>query len=152
MIKNILTILTLLIGLTSYGQEQPKLSPDSLYHKDNGEKIYLKTEVDSIAKYQPNDDELFNFILKNISYPSDARENDIQGKVYVSFIVEKNGVISDLIVIKSLSESCDNEAKRLISILPNKWTPAIKNGQAVRFQYIFPFSFKLKGSKSKRKK
>ncbi len=152
MINKILPFLLLIISFCSFGQDQKKSAKDSLYHKTDGEKIYTNSEVDSVASYKPNIGEMYQFVAKNINYPSDARDNDLQGKVYSSFIVEKNGTISDVIIIKSLSESCDNEVKRIISILPNAWTPALKNGEPVRFQFMLPISFKLSGGKSKKRK
>jgi len=138
--------------LNLFGQEQSKLSKDSLYHTSNGEVIHTRVHIDSIPKYQPNHFELFSYITKNLNYPSDARENGIEGKVFSSFIVEKDGTISDVIIIKGLTESCNNEVIRVLSTLPNKFTPAVKNGQPVRFQYIFPVSFKIDGVKTKKKK
>ena len=149
--RKILIAALVLLGLFSYGQNKKTLA-DSLYHHDNGEKIYLKTEIDSVPKYPNGDNEIFNFMAKNIVYPQDAKENEIHGTVYLSFVVEKNGSISDVIIIKGVNESLDKEALRVGKILPNGWTPALKNGQVVRFQYILPVKFKLAGVKEKKKK
>lgn len=143
----------LFICSNSFGQENKKISLDTLYHIENGEKIYLQNQVDSMPKYGRDDSEFFAYISENLKYPSDAKDKGIQGKVYVSFIIEKDNSISDIIIIRGLNESCDNEVKRLISNLPNKWRAAYKAGKPVRFQFVLPLMFKLtdsKGSKGKR--
>ena len=141
--KYIIIATLVLSGLTGKGQNQNSLR-DSLYHHDNGEKIYIK-EVDNLPVYPKGDTALFAFIIKNIVYPIDAKEKEIQGTVYSSFVVEKNGDITDLKIIKGLNESCNKEVLRLLKLLSNGWTPAINHGQPVRYQYILPIKFTMKG-------
>jgi len=81
------------------------------------------------------------FFAKNIQYPRAAIKKNIHGKVYASWVVEKDGSISNHAIVRGLEKSCDKEVLRLISLLPNGWTPAYKDGQAVRFQFIFPVNF-----------
>src|ERR1035437_2385262 len=141
--KNILLITILLLSVLIANAQTKKSFADSLYHHDNGARIYLKSEIDSMPKYPKGENEMFSILAKNIHYPPDAKESGIQGTVYASFVVEINGDITDFKIIKGLNASCDLEVKRLLGFLSNGWTPALKGGQPVRFQYIMPIKFKL---------
>ncbi len=139
-LKAIITSLIVINSFHLFSQDNCDLLTYTLYHKAKGEKIYV-SGFDSAANYSPSYNELLLFIKNNTIYQLDEKGNHIQGKVYASFIVEKNGLISDIKVIKSLSTSCDKEAIRVLSILPNKWRPAIKNGKPVRSQFNLSISF-----------
>lgn len=87
---------------------------------------------------------LFKFISNNLNYPKDAKKKGIQGKVMVQFIVEKDGTIGDIRIIRSVSPDLDKEATRVFSLssMP-KWKPGMSDGVAVRVRYTFPITFKL---------
>jgi TonB family protein len=82
------------------------------------------------------------FLEHNIKYPAQSRENNIQGKVYVSFIVEADGSLSDINAVRGPSEDIKAEAVRVITNSP-KWQPGIQNGREVRTQYTVPINFAL---------
>lgn len=82
------------------------------------------------------------FLEHNIRYPSLSRENNIQGRAYISFIVEADGSLSDIYAVRGPSEDIKAEAVRVLSNSP-KWEPGIQNGQAVRTQYTVPINFVL---------
>ncbi len=82
------------------------------------------------------------FLSKNIYYPRNDREHNIQGRVLVSFIVEKDGTLTDFKVAHSVSYRIDEEALRVMKKSP-KWLPGMQNGQPVRVLYIVPISFNL---------
>ena len=82
------------------------------------------------------------WLSQNIHYPSEAEANGIHGKVLVSFVVEKDGSIVDVKVVKSVDPSLDNEAVRAVRSMP-RWNPGKQNGQAVRVKYNLPITFKL---------
>ena len=84
---------------------------------------------------------MFSWLSQNIRYPAAAQRNGIQGRVMVSFVVEKNGSVSDVRVLKSVDPLLDNEAIRVVKAMP-KWSPGKLNGQAVRVKYTLPISFK----------
>lgn len=85
----------------------------------------------------------FYVYLKNkIKYPAEAQKNNIQGKVFLSFIVEKDGTLTDINVERKLGGGTDEEAVRVLKESP-KWTPGIQNGKAVRAKYNIPISFSL---------
>jgi len=77
----------------------------------------------------------------NLQYPQQAR--DIQGTVRVEFIIEKNGNVSDVKINKSLDETLDKEACRIVEATNGKWYPAQKDGKAVRMKYILPIRFAM---------
>jgi protein TonB len=85
---------------------------------------------------------LMEYLRKNIKYPAVCRENNIQGKVIVTFIVNKDGAIVEPEVIKGVNPSLDKEALRVISTMPN-WKPGYQRGKAVRVRYSVPVNFRL---------
>ena len=82
------------------------------------------------------------FLIANLKYPVKATENGIQGTVYVSFVVGKNGTITNIKAIKGVGGGCDEEAVRVIGKMPN-WTSGKQEGKTVRSQYTLPIKFKL---------
>ena len=100
------------------------------------------TIVDSMPKFPGGDQEMYKYMGKNIFYPIEAKANDEQGKVYVNFIVGKDGCIHNAKVIKGVSSSLDKEALRLINSMP-KWTPGYKEKEAVNVSINLPISFVL---------
>ena len=89
-------------------------------------------------------EELYKFIGSKIRYPKDARKNGIEGKVIISFVVERDGSIKpeSIKIEKSLYPSLDKEAIRVIKLMPN-WTPANHSGRNVRAKTGFPITFAL---------
>ena len=82
------------------------------------------------------------YLSENIKYPEMAKQKNTQGKVLVTFVVEKNGSISDVKVAKGIGDGCDEEAVRVISAMP-KWKPGMQNGKKVRVSFAIPISFRL---------
>ena len=87
---------------------------------------------------------LMQHLSQNIRYPKEAMEGNVQGRVIVQFVVEKDGSISGAHVVKSVNPQLDAEALRVINAMPN-WTPGTQNGQTVRVKYAVPISFRLIG-------
>jgi hypothetical protein len=135
-----LIIILIFNCLQLFSQENCDLFTYTNNHKVKGPKVYV-TGFDTAANYTPSYNDLLEFIKTNIKTQLDEKNNHIQGKVFLSFIVEKNGSISDIKVIKGLSASCDAEALRVLSVLPNKWSPARKKGDPVRSQFNLSMSF-----------
>ena len=104
-------------------------------------KIY--TVIEQMPQFPGGDGELLSFITKNKRYPVvSCYENSISGKVICQFVVEKDGSISDISIIRSLDPTCDKEAVRIIKLLP-KFISGKQNGQAVRVYYTIPIVFSL---------
>ncbi len=84
----------------------------------------------------------YKFLQKELRYPDQARRMGIEGKVYIEFIVEKDGSLSNMKVIKSVGGGCDEEALRVLKKSP-KWTPGNNAGRGVRVRMSLPVNFKL---------
>ena len=82
------------------------------------------------------------WIAKNVKYPMIAQENNIQGKVFVQFVIEKDGSVSDVKVARSVDPSLDKEAIRVVKAMP-KWKPGKQRGKPVRVSYTVPINFQL---------
>lgn len=87
-------------------------------------------------------DKFYKYLSKAIRYPAMAQEQGVQGKVFLSFIIEKNGTLTDIKVVKTLGAGTDEEAVRVLKGSP-KWMPGIQNGKEVRVKYNIPISFSL---------
>ena len=83
-----------------------------------------------------------SWLSQNIKYPVIAAENGAKGRVIVQFVVEKDGSITDVQVVKSVDPSLDKEAARVVGSMPH-WIPGKQNGSAVRVKYTVPVTFKL---------
>jgi protein TonB len=90
----------------------------------------------------------YKYITKNLKYPEVAKIVGLTGKVFVSFIINKDGSIDDVRPIKCLGAGCESEAVRVVSMSP-KWTPGVQKGRPVRVQYTMPISFNLDYGDSK---
>jgi protein TonB len=83
------------------------------------------------------------FLAKNIEYPEQAKKEKITGRVFVSFVVEKNGEVSNVKILRGIGGGCDEEALRVVSKMP-KWKPGKDDyGNSVRVQYNLPIKFAL---------
>lgn len=98
--------------------------------------------VEQKATFPGGDAALYKWLSTQINYPADAAEAGITGRVIVSFVIEKDGSISNARVVRSIHPSLDAEAIRIVKTMP-KWIPGKNNGQPVRVEYIMPISFKL---------
>ena len=99
--------------------------------------------VEQMPEYPGGMQALFTFMADNIKYPEDAVKQQVEGRVLVQFIVETDGSISNVEVIKRVFPSLDEEAIRVISAMP-KWAPGKQNGKVVRVKFAIPVSFRLK--------
>ena len=98
--------------------------------------------VEEMPSYPGGDAKLMEFVAKNIKYPQIARETGIQGRVFVGFVVEPDGSVSNVKVLRGIGGGCDEEAMRVVKSMP-KWKPGKQRGKAVRVSYMLPVNFKL---------
>lgn len=98
--------------------------------------------VEQNPEYPGGNAEFYKYIMQNLRYPQECIENNIQGKVYVSFVVEKDGRITSIMIERGIHAQLDQEARRLVSKMPN-WSPGKIKDQVVRTKMIVPVSFKL---------
>jgi TonB family protein len=100
--------------------------------------------VEVMPQFPGGAPKLMEYLSQNIRYPKEAMEADKQGRVLVTFVVGKDGSISDARVVKSVDEALDAEALRVISAMPD-WTPGTQSGKAVNVKYTVPITFRLDG-------
>ena len=98
--------------------------------------------VEQMPSYPGGMGALMQYLSSNIKYPVIAEENGIQGRVICTFVVERDGSITDVKIAKSVDPSLDKEAMRVVSKMP-KWIPGKQNGSAVRVKYTLPVTFRL---------
>lgn len=98
--------------------------------------------VETNATFPGGIDSFYAYLASNIHYPLAARQNNVQGKVYITFIIDTDGSVTDVKVLKGIGSGCDEEAVRVIKASP-KWTPGMQNGRAVRQQFTVPINFTL---------
>jgi protein TonB len=102
------------------------------------------TVVEAMPDYPGGDAARMQFLQDNIKYPQMARESGIQGTVYVTFVVETDGSVTDVRVLRGIGGGCDEEAIRVIKLMP-KWNPGKQRGKPVRVQFNMPIKFTLQG-------
>jgi TonB family protein len=117
-----------------------QLMMDSLRNLSPDQKIF--TAVEHEPEFKGGINAFYNFLRDNIHYPEKAKRNNIQGKVFISFVVEKDGRLTNLKIERGVSEDLDAEALRVIQASPN-WNPGTQNGRPVRVAYTMPLSFAL---------
>ena len=104
----------------------------------------VKTVCEVEPQYPGGGQELMKFIAENIRYPKECVDNKIEGRVILSFIVEKDGSVSNIEEMRSPNPLLADEAKRVLTLMP-KWTPGMQDGEAVRVRFIIPVTFLLPG-------
>jgi len=128
--KTILVFCIFLLGFTTVYSQNALSSNDKVY-----------TVVQQKPQF-PGD--INKFLSDNLKYPEDARKNNIQGTVYVQFVVEKDGSVSGVKVLRGVQggASLESEAVQVVSGMP-KWTPGVQDGSPVRVSYLLPVRFML---------
>ena len=97
---------------------------------------------DVIPEFPGGEDSLFAFLSRNIKYPAEAKKADIRGRVFVTFVVEKDGRITGERILRDIGGGCGEEVLRVIRAMP-KWKPGTQDGKPVRVQFNLPVAFEL---------
>jgi len=108
------------------------------------EEMEIFTVVESMPSFPGGDAARMKYLQENIKYPQMARESGIQGTVYVTFVVETNGEVTDIRILRGIGGGCDEEAIRVIEQMP-KWNAGMQRGKPVRVQFNMPIKFTLQG-------
>ncbi|CAH0168810.1 hypothetical protein SRABI27_01547 [Pedobacter sp. Bi27] len=111
--------------------------------QDNSNKVYDFVSVEKQPAFPGGISNFYRYLSHEIKYPEAAKRNNTKGKVFASFIVEKNGTLADIQIIRSLSPETDKEAVRVLNKSP-RWNPALQNGIPVRVKYNMAINFALK--------
>ena len=109
---------------------------------DAAEQVFQTFDVQQAPEFPGGNDSLNQYIGRNLKYPRLAAENGIQGMTVLKFVIERDGVISNVNLVRDIGGGCGTEAKRLVEAMP-KWAPGKKNGKPVRVQYQMPVRFRL---------
>ena len=131
--------LSLTIGSPRYKTEKDSI-PANLNPNDSP--IY--TIVEENPQFPEGQAAMFKWLVNNLKYPKDARENGVQGTVYVGFVVEKDGSITNVSIKRGIGGGCDEEAARVIASMLI-WKAGRNKGEIVRTAYTLPIKFQLEG-------
>ena len=99
--------------------------------------------VENDPEFPGGAEAMYKYLAQNIKYPQLARENNITGRVYLQFVVEKDGSVTNVKVMRDIGGGCGAEAVRVVKSMP-KWTPGKQRGKAVRVYYQIPVNFSLR--------
>jgi len=139
------------IVVTGYPKQNPvnkvahELSQVNI-QPDNNEKTYDATSLETLPGFPGGMDNFYEYILRNARYTPEAKDNRIEGKVFLSFVVNTDGSLDDIKVERGLGAGLDEEAVRVLKNSP-RWIPAVRNGTKVPVKYNMPINFSLPGQK-----
>lgn len=124
----------------------PVIPPEPVYHpviEDDDEKVDVPfLFVEEMPEPEGGMDEFYKFINKNLKYPGQARRLDIEGTVYVAFVVDEKGNMTDITILKGIGAGCDEEVLRIFQN-PPKWQPGKQRGVPVKVRQTIPVKFVL---------
>ena len=132
--KLIIMSLMALFGLTTVSAQKTVVA-------QKNQKVF--DVVEQMPEYPGGIQALFEYLSQNVKYPADAEKQKVEGRVIATFVVETDGSISSIEVVKPAFPSLDAEAIRVLSGMP-KWTPGKQSGKEVRVKYTVPINFNLK--------
>lgn len=129
----------LLFGALKYATAQTVITPAQSDTPDV-EDVEIFTFVEQMPEFQGD---IYGFLAKHIKYPAKAREKEIQGRVLAQFVINEQGEITQIDILRSPDELLSKEAVRVIELMP-AWRPGKQNGKPVNVRYTLPIVFKLK--------
>lgn len=159
MLRKLTTIL--ITALICINAELIAQATEECYSVSDKDTLYNSSckSIDQLPQYPGSDTALLAFIARNIQYPPLAKEHGVSGKVFISFIVNTDGKVSEVTIIRGIqltpatekekelfvkiADEMNKEAVRVISSLPN-FSPGIKNGRAVKVKYVIPINYRFK--------
>ncbi|HPF51998.1 MAG TPA: energy transducer TonB [Draconibacterium sp.] len=125
-----IVLLVFFAGLSIQAQEQQKKHGD----------VYFIADV--MPEYPGGMDALKQLLVDNVKYPEQAKKDNVEGKVYVTFIVDENGNVQDEKIARGVNPELDAEALRVVKLMP-KWTPGKEGGKTVKVSFTLPVQFAL---------
>lgn len=123
--------------VNSHDLTAPARTPNT---KRDGDVVF--DVVEEMPSFPGGMEGMMTFMMKNMKYPADAQKNKVQGRVMLTFIVNKDGSLKDIKVVRSVYPSLDEEAIRVVKAMP-KWTPGKQNGKPVNVRFTVPIVFRL---------
>jgi TonB family protein len=140
--KPIFITITLIITFSAVKAQTKAFPPDVDIKEPVYSTVQESPQQEIAPEYPGGISKFYRYIQDSLKYPEKARRKNIQGKVFISFVVDKDGSLTNVKVIKGVSSEINAEAIRLIKESP-KWKPGMQNGNAVRVQYAAPIPFEL---------
>lgn len=107
---------------------------------ENSEEVF--TVVERPPQFPGGEEKMMEYIGNKLNYPREARENGIQGRVVIQFVIDEKGRVTDAKVVKGIGYGCDEEALRVIRKMP-RWKPGTQRGKKVKVRYVIPIRFVL---------
>ncbi len=130
--------------------QEPEKSVPAKKENTNIEKTAQKEDVfvvvEKMPAYPGGDEARIKFLKENMKYPQEARQKGISGRVFVTFVVEKDGSTTNVKILRGIGGGCDEEAIRVVSLMP-AWNPGLEKGKPVRVQFNLPIMFSLEKNK-----
>jgi TonB family protein len=139
-LKYALVVPVIALAIVATANKNESINPAQQIVQQGDEKIYEK--VDVMPEFKGGTEALMKYLGSNINYPEEAKKNNIEGKVFVSFVIDKKGNITNVEPIKMGNGLLEKEALRVIKTMP-KWKPGEKDGKKVSVKYTIPINFKL---------
>ncbi len=134
------------LGIVDMGDNQNQAQEEFVPVQVEEEEEVVEEEIFTVVENEPEFpggmEELYKYLGSSIKYPTIAKENNITGKVYVTFVIEKDGSIANPRILRDIGGGCGAEAIRVVKGMP-KWKPGKQRGKAVRVQFNLPVSFNL---------
>jgi TonB family protein len=127
---------------SSYNNGQSSSNSESLFYEKSEVEDKVFDVVEQMPTFPGGQGALMKYLADNIKYPAEAQKNGVQGRVVVSFVVERDGSLSDFQIVRSVDPSIDEEAIRVAKAMP-RWIPGRQNGSTTRVKYNIPVSFRL---------
>ena len=122
-------------------KQTQKVEANSQSPQDEGQNEIF-TVVEDMPKFPGGEEARASYLASNIKYPEAARKAGVQGTCYISFVIDKDGSVSNVKVLRGIGGGCDEEAVRVIQTMP-KWEPGTQRGEPVRVQFNMPVKFSL---------
>ena len=151
----------LLIVNARVSAQQVKKADQTVYEINTSEITDIKVKnvdndsiyniVEVMPEFPGGMDQMAKYLSENIKYPEEAKDKGISGRVFIQFVIEKDGSVTKAEVMKGIGAVCDNEALRVVKAMP-KWKPGLMKGKPVRVHYTLPIFFKLDESTTTAKK
>jgi len=146
-----LTLICLaLAACYSLNGQTPQQSPTDTTAKNSeatmapvtGEKVFEMFDMEQEPEFPGGQDGLMQFISQHLTYPDSARQNNVEGLVLVSFVIDQEGKVGNTKIIRDIGYGCGEEVHRILMLLP-RWKPGIIDGYPVKVRYTLPVRFRL---------
>ena len=131
--------LLLMVGCKQASTQEPQAT-DEAQVEATSDSVY--SVVDQDPEFEGGMEALYKYLAENIQYPEQAKADKVEGRVFISFVIEPDGTVSNAEVLRGIGGGCDEEALRVVQSMPN-WKPGMVDGKPVRVHYNIPITFKL---------